>query len=126
MNDERLPRREFGRRLAGGVACALPLAAVGCEGEAAWGQPVDEPRGLERVPPAGTDGPPSPAALAPEEHYLALVQQLYPDERLGESELQEVRRQIAAMLARSRALTSFPLTNGDEPATTFGAYRGTD
>ncbi len=128
MNHQRLPRREFGRCLAGGLACALPLAAAGDSSavpcterdlsEAAVGVAVSlcEQAAQQQ----------SPVPLAPDEHYLALVQLLYPDERLGESELQEVRRQIQVMLGRSKVLSEFPLSNGDEPAVSFAAYRSAE
>lgn len=126
MNDHRLPRREFGRCLAGGVACALPLAAAG--GDSQPQRAAAEPPEAGSAPGSAkheeAEGQPAaPAALSPEEHYLALVQALYPDERLGENELQEVRRQIQAMLGRSRVLAAFPLTNADEPAVSFAAFR---
>lgn len=122
MNHQRLPRREFGRCLAGGVACALPLAA----GDSSPARLVDQDRAEATMNAAGTlreKAAASPAALAADEHYLALVRLLYPDSRLGESELQEVRRQIRVMLGRSKVLSEFPLSNGDEPAVSFAAYR---
>lgn len=129
MNEPPLARREFGRRVAGGLACALPLALAGgtatfARVEAAPPEDAASSRRALGDQPAPQAQP--PAMLGPEEHYLALVQLLYPHERLGEAELQEVRRQIQAMLVRSRVLSSFPLTNADEPATQFAAYRGGD
>ncbi|MCL6502969.1 MAG: hypothetical protein K6T86_09820 [Pirellulales bacterium] len=127
MNQQRLPRREFGRCLVGGVAFALPLQATAAlqEGVAGSQPPPDASPAAEGQ--GARDG-----ALrqgeprSPEEHYLALVQLLYPDERLGEAELQAVRGQIQAMLARGRALSEFPLSNADEPAVSFAAYRAAE
>ena len=73
-----------------------------------------------------------PEQAVPEEtpselEYLAgLILRRYHDDRLDESALTGIVRDLQADLIRGRVLSRFPLTNADEPAFTFGAWRADD
>lgn len=54
--------------------------------------------------------------------YLQIIQ-VRCGERLNEEQLIELRKKVTANLERSKQLSVFPLTNGDEPAPHFQAYR---
>lgn len=43
--------------------------------------------------------------------------------RLDEEGRENVRRQVERIVANSRALSAFPLTNGQEPDSVFAAWR---
>lgn len=64
----------------------------------------------------------SPPPQSEEDLYLALVKQLDP-QRLQPEHLKKIRDDIAAQLVRSKRLSNFPLTNADEPAPVFAAWR---
>lgn len=98
-------RREFARRLTFAAAGAIPLASANASSMAADGE--DE---------AGKKSP------APAELLLDLLKQNYP-EHLDEEQLQLIRKDLDGILARSKALSSFPLVNADEPAFAFSAFR---
>lgn len=122
-------RRAFTLALAGGAALAV-------EQSAAIGQEV-APKKDDSKPPAadksGTDAkqakdepdekvearePPPEAA-----YLLGLIMRRYPDERLDESAVSGIVRDIYGDVARSRVLSSFPLDNSDEPGFAFKAWR---
>lgn len=109
-NTESLDRRSFAKRIVGG-AVAAPLAVP------AITEDVDAAE--SKQPSASNSAPPPPRA---EDLYLALVEQLDP-ERLQPEHLKKIRDDIAAQLARSKRLSCFPLTNADEPAPVFAAWR---
>ena len=54
--------------------------------------------------------------------HLQIIQVRWGD-RLNEEQLVELRKKVTANLERSRQLSMFPLTNGDEPASHFQAYQ---
>lgn len=112
-----ISRRDFARNLA-----VSALAAGTVVGVAA----ADDSKDRKAGQPAAQSGeePAAAAALAPEEHLLAVIQHLYPAKELTPQRLEEIKVQLAGYLRRSRALSSYPLTNGDEPTTLFAAYRG--
>jgi hypothetical protein len=62
------------------------------------------------------------AVQAEVEAMLALVRERYGD-RLAPDELQAVRTAVEGLVQAARALRSVRLTNGDEPAQPFAAYR---
>lgn len=62
------------------------------------------------------------AASSPEDMLLALVKQLDP-QRLDEEHLALLRADVDLNLRRSALLSRFPLTNADEPAPVFRAWR---
>jgi hypothetical protein len=128
MADVPLDRRAFGCTLAASGAAAL----AGC------GAAPPAPPKLE--PPVATKDPPKTEAVPPKvepvdkptlterkpaELLLDLVRQQYP-ERLEPAHLATIQGELQRQLARSQVLSSFPLTNADEPAPVFAAYRGPD
>lgn len=54
--------------------------------------------------------------------HLQIIQVRWGD-RLNEEQLVELRKKVTANLERSKQLSMFPLTNSDEPAPHFQAYR---
>jgi hypothetical protein len=62
------------------------------------------------------------AAAKPVELWLALVKQL-DCQRLSDEDLQQLRAEIEVNLLRSSLLSRFGLTNADEPAPVFRAWR---
>jgi hypothetical protein len=96
-------RRAFAKQLAAG-SLAAPLAV------AVSGTSAKEPE-------------PADKAAAPAELALRLIQQLYPH-ALDDAQRDEIQKQIAEDQRRSKILSGFPLTNADEPAPTFAAWRG--
>lgn len=113
-----ISRRDFARNLA-----ASALAAGTVVGVAAADDSKDRKADQPAAAQSGEE-PAAAAALAPEEHLLAVIQHLYPAKELTPQRLEEIKVQLAGYLRRSRALSSYPLTNGDEPTTLFAAYRG--
>lgn len=96
-----ITRRKFASLVAAGTA----LTAAG---------PVQ----ADDDKPAEAPKPPSPIDL-----LVDLVKQKYPDKRLDEAALEEVRSDFRHFLGRSKVLSSFPLKNGDEPGFVFSAWR---
>ena len=109
-NAESLNRRNFAVRFAGS-AVAASLAASAMPADAKAAEPVEEAKK-------------TPVAEPPreEELYLALVSRL-DAEHLGPEHLERIRSDIAGCLARSKRLSRFPLTNADEPAPVYSAWR---
>jgi hypothetical protein len=105
MTQENLNRREFAGRLASGAAA--PLIAVGA---------TDSAAGAGQKPDATT--PPSPV-----ERMLELIREQYPDPRLDDAGIAEIREELESQVARSKRLSAFPLANSDEPGFLFRAYR---
>lgn len=104
MPNEHLNRREFAGRIAAGAG---PLIAV-ATGETAQAQEKkpDEPKPLSLL-----------------DRQLELVRQQYPDKRLDQPALAEIREDLEIQLARAALLSKFPLTNGDEPGYVVQAWR---
>jgi hypothetical protein len=102
MENARVGRRAFARALAAGAAVLAPL-------------------GPAPLLPAAADDPEAPA-LTPSELVLQLVQAHYPD-RLEPEHLSQIRQHIERHQALARVLHDYPLTNADEPATLFAAWR---
>jgi hypothetical protein len=101
-----LDRRDFTRRLAAGAA-AIPLAAA----------PV-----IAADPAKSADEKPERPRPTPAELVTEQIRQLDPD-RLTPQHLAQLKTKVAFLQARSELLSSFPLTNADEPAIGFAAYR---
>ena len=119
-----ISRRDFARNLA---ATALAAGAVSgtVASVAAAGDPKRDQAAAPQTPAApaardaGADDP-----LAPEEHLLAVIQYLYPDQELTPQRLDAIKGRLGSYLRRSQVLSSYPLSNSDEPTTVFAAYRG--
>jgi hypothetical protein len=105
MSHENFNRREFAGRLAAGAAVPLIAAGVGVASAKA-AQKSDDSKAPSQV-----------------ERMLELIRQQYPDPRLDEAGIAEIREELEAQLARSARLSAFPLTNADEPGFIFRAYR---
>ena len=106
MTHENLNRREFTGRFAAGIA--IPLVAAAATDNAA-----------EAVQKTSDAKPPSPV-----ERMLDLIREQYPDPRLDEAAIAEIREELESQVARSKRLSAFPLSNADEPGILFRAYRG--
>ncbi|MBI3468640.1 MAG: hypothetical protein HY000_37030 [Planctomycetes bacterium] len=98
-----MDRRQFGKTLSALIA-STGLAAASQTTSAA--QQADQPA-----------QPPSEADL-----FLQVVKARW-GERLSKEQLKELRKQIEQDLGGSKRLSAFPLTNADEPAPVFAAYR---
>ncbi len=129
MPNPGVTRREFTLALAGGAALAADQSTTVGQDKApknagsktstekkpandagqATEKPTDEVEARE---------PPPEAA-----YLLGLIMRRYPDERLDETAVTGIVRDIYGDLARSRVLSSFPLDNSDEPGFTFKAWR---
>jgi len=59
----------------------------------------------------------------PVEKILELIRQDHPHARLDPAAIEEIRTDIEQHRLRSALLSTFPLTNGDEPGGIFRAYR---
>ncbi len=94
-------RRAFARQLAATSLAAAPLA-------------------LGALPARADETPKTPAALT-----LELIRRLYPHD-FDDAQLAEIRRQIEEDQARSKVLSEFALSNADEPAPIFAAWRAED
>jgi hypothetical protein len=114
--DSELNRRQFGKRAAVTTAAgslSLLGTAIVAEGNAAVGDPP--PAIAEPIPPQ-----PIPVDLL----LLEVLRQMHPDRKLTHHDLREIRRDIAHELRRAEAIRAVPLSNANEPAAMFAAYRG--
>lgn len=101
-------RREFAGLAAGSVLSGAALSAA-------------EPAKSEKKKP---EEPAKPSAgPLPQDLIIDLVKQQYPHERLDEAALDEVRSDVRQHLNRSKVLSSYPLTNAQEPGFVFSAWR---
>ncbi len=105
MMNNHLSRREFAGRLAAGAGIPIIAAATGDAAVAA--QKIEDAMPHSQV-----------------ERMLDLIRQQYPDQRLDEAGIAEIREELEAQVARSKRLSAFPLTNSDEPGFVFRAFRG--
>ncbi len=111
MHREVVDRRTFARQLAATSLAASPLALGAAAARADEAESPKQDSTEKAAPPA--------------ELTLQLLRRLYPHE-FDESQLAELRRQIEEDQARSRILSRFALTNADEPAPIFAAWRAED
>ncbi len=130
MSEQELDRRSFARRLAGTAlttAVTASLATTAAPRAAADDKPqapaadVNAPDDVNA--PAEPKAPQALVDQPPTELLLALVRQKYPHPLTAE-QADAIRSQLAWYWQRSAVLSSFPLTNADEPAPIFAAYRG--
>jgi hypothetical protein len=129
MPGSSVTRREFTLALAGGAVLAanqsMTVGQDAAPSDAGSKTPSEKKSasgaGQATEKPADQDEarePPPEAA-----YLLGLIMRRYPDERLDETAVNGIVRDIYGDLARSRALSSFPLDNSDEPGFTFRAWR---
>lgn len=109
MPSDAVDRRTFGRRLAAASLAASPIALAA--GPLAADE-ADRPKADEN-------------SSTPSELTLQLIRQLYPHD-FDDAQLAEICRQIEEDQARSKILSQFALSNADEPAPTFAAWRAED
>ena len=105
MPEHVIDRRHFAASLTGAAAALAGTRAV-----------ADEPEKTTA---------PDLAEVTPTELLLELVKRIDP-ERLKSEHLDSVRADLEANLQRSARLSAFPLTNADEPAPVFAAWRAED
>ena len=110
MPDSELNRRDFGKR----AALTTAFGSMSLLGTAAPAAATHQPAIAEPIPPHEI-----PVDLL----LLEVVRQLYPDRKLTRPLLEEIRRDIRHDLRRASAIRSVPLTNANEPAALFAAYR---
>ena len=108
MTSPAVSRRTFAKQIAAGSLAAGPLA-------------IAAPLAAEE-PTKDVTSPAAERPVAPAELVLQLLAQSHPHP-LDDSQRAEVLRQIEEDQARSKILSSFPLTNADEPAPVFAAWR---
>mgnify|MGYP006899562603 FL=1 len=129
MSNPGVTRREFTLALAGGAALAADQSTtVGQDATPSAASPKNPPEKKSANDADQATGKPTDPAEAseppPEAAYLlGLIMRRYPDERLDETAVSGIVRDIYGDLARSRVLSSFPLDNSDEPGFTFKAWR---
>lgn len=104
MQTDSVPRRTFIARAASGVAVSAGGAGVVAAEEKTAASTTDL------------------AASRPADLLLALVKQL-DRQRLDDEHLAQLRLDLESNLRRSALLSHFPLTNADEPAPVFRAWR---
>ena len=121
----RIDRRQFAAQLAVGAsaltAATAPLAAA----SAAEDKPVVEKNPKDDKP---AEKKPDDAAAPPELPSAEIVLLTYltrrhPSDHYDEAAIQGIFRDIRGDVARGKQLSEFPLTNADEPAFVFAAYR---
>lgn len=105
MSESDLNRREFAKALGIGAVTATLIEGAHVVAEA-------QEQG---------DKPKRPTVV---DLQLEEIQKQYPHERLTDAALAQIRGDLQSQIDRSRRLSAFPLTNGDEPGFVFGAYRG--
>ena len=115
-------RREFTLALAGSAVFAADRVTVGQDvptSKTDADSKTDDQPGSDQQPTSEESGEPPPEAA----YLLGLIMRRYPDERLDETAVSGIVRDIYGDLARSRALSSFPLDNSDEPGFVFKSWR---
>ncbi len=120
MSQSPMDRRRFTQRLITATGAALVVGEGVMAQADENGKDPAKPAAEKETPVEGT-----PPEVKLEDHLVEMVALTYP-QNLNESNLQQIRHQFAIQMARSQVLSSFPLSNGDEPAPTFQAFRGSD
>lgn len=129
MTRPAVTRRQFTLALAGGATLAAnPSASAGQQisqdETESTPPPADKSTGKSKKASTETPEPAEPREPPPEAAYLlGLIMRRYPDDRLDETAVSGIVRDIYGDLARSRVLSRFPLDNADEPGLTFQAWR---
>lgn len=108
MSSSGFDRRRFGKQVVAASLAATPLAIGLQRGNAEDAEPQATPDAELANSPAGLT--------------LELIRQLYSHD-FDEAQLADIRRDIEEDQRRSKLLSSFALTNADEPAPSFAAWR---
>lgn len=118
QNESELSRRAFARFMTLGAVAVPGLVTSGAAQET---PAADQPGpGLKPGKAASEESPSELESLA------GLILRRYGDDRLDEKAVTGILRDIQGDLVRGRVLSRFPLTNADEPAFTFAAWRADD
>lgn len=120
---DRMLRREFGRHLLTAAAITSGTAGVNSTSmllEAAEAPPVP------KLPEDQQPTPPEPPLPSPEALLLTYLVRQYPNNNIDKQAIQGIYRDIQGDVARGKILSDFLLTNSDEPAFHFAAYRSSD
>ena len=113
---ERVSRREFSAALMATVPLAAATVAAGADDA--------KSASLQATKPAETKTEPEPPReMTQVDRLVEVAVRARPDERLDAAARAEIRGDVEQFLARAVALSRVPLTNGDEPAFAFGAFR---
>ena len=115
MSENEFNRRQFGKHAASALGAASLLGVAGSAAD-----PTPEENG---DPPPAIAEPIPPQPIPIELLLLEVVRQRHLDRKLNHHFLDEIRRDIKSELRRARAIREVPLTNADEPAGMFAAYR---
>ena len=119
MSNSPLNRRQFGKRAAAtSAAGSLSLIATSL-----LAPPPDAVKTAMADEPPAIAEPIPPQDVPLEYLLLEVVRQLYPDRKLSHQRLREVAADIAQELRRAKTIRAVPLTNANEPAAMFAAYR---
>ena len=109
-------RRQFGQQLARGAGFTVGMTAI----------PIVAVAEAPAVPPAPklpVDVGEDTKAPPPEVLLLSYLVRSYPSEHFDEPTVSGIFRDLRGDVARGQLLSQFPLTNADEPAFVFHAYR---
>lgn len=129
MTKPSVTRREFTLALAGGAALAADQGSAICQDATSKKDrsklPADDKSAIDEKAAKDEPGEKIQAREPPPEaaYLLGLIMRRYPDERLDETAVNGIVRDIYGDLTRSRVLSSFPLDNSDEQAFAFKAWR---
>ena len=122
---DRIDRRHFAAQLALGAsgltAAMTPLAAIGAaEDKPAQIKNENADKPAEKQSDEAAAAPELPPA---EVILLTYLTRRHPSDHYDEAAIQRIFRDIRGDIARGKQLSEFPLTNADEPAFVFAAYR---
>ncbi|MHC4877052.1 MAG: hypothetical protein ACYTGL_11185 [Planctomycetota bacterium] len=120
MSDVTVTRRDFALGLAVLPALITAAAAQNERKPAPAPTPVPEDSTQTKAEEAEPESREVPEAA----WLLGLILKRYPDERLDETAVRGILRDIQSDIRRSKPLSDFPLDNSDEPAFVFRPYAG--
>lgn len=128
--NDRIGRRHFAAQLALGAgsltAATTPLAsacgadqppAISKSGAAKAEQGGNAAEKKPNDPATSPELPPAEVLL------LTYLTRRHPSDHYDDAAIQGIFRDIRGDVARGKQLSEFPLTNADEPASVFAAYR---
>ena len=122
---DRIDRRHFAAQLALGAGALTAAVSPLASASAAEDKPAAEKTEKSDKP---TEKPSDEAAATPELPpaeviLLTYLTRRHPSDHYDEATLPGIFRDIRGDVARGRQLSEYPLTNADEPAFVFAAYR---
>ena len=120
---DRILRRKFGRHLLTAAAIISGTAEVNFTSRL-LAAAEDPP--APKLPEDQQPKPSEPPLPPPEALLLTYLVRQYPNNNFDKQAIQGIYRDIQGDIARGKILSDFPLTNSDEPAFHFAAYRSSD